>query len=150
MTKVTDINPKIERRRIVQGHAEIQARLTALNNDISHWNRTHPDEEPIPLVTQAEIDAEIKKRTANGAPEYHNANQAMGRAIREARVAANMTLRQASATAGLPLDRYSEIERGVRRPYPGEREKIADAIPGLTLEAIELAGAEANDTDDGQ
>ena len=46
-------------------HKALEAELRQIQADADHWNRTHPDEEPIVIepIAQAEIEAAKESRT---------------------------------------------------------------------------------------
>lgn len=51
-------------RSIKRRQQEIRNELRQMQDDVDHWNRMHPDEEPIVIepITQAEIDALKRER----------------------------------------------------------------------------------------
>lgn len=50
------------RDRLLERLAKIETEERQINNDLEHWNSTHPNEEPIPLEDWTEIINVIRGR----------------------------------------------------------------------------------------
>lgn len=57
-------------RRIAQRAKEIEDEFRQICRDAEHWNRTHPDEEPIVVepITREEIEARARRDAGSAEP----------------------------------------------------------------------------------